>query len=198
MRNVKINFRIKHDRGIVRSWKVYTTQRIQKAKKPIQIHIGYIPESFPISDNIKNKIENKLKEKWIKHYNNEEVCINWEDANRKFKDKLDNTDKRDLQIISRTKSRNEALILYTISKSFIGNAFHKPFEEDLSSLKNFIDYISFASGFSRESVSQHAKTLLDKKFIELFEETTVGRHYYVPTDEGLKYIKENYEEFLPY
>lgn len=185
MRTVKINFRIKRDHGSTASWKVYTTLRTPSKHQPVQIHIGYLPEITPISEHNKEKLLEKLKNKWLQHFGNKEVEINWEDAQEKFASKVEN---KSLSAIPKSKWK-EANILCSLY-FFLHHPDYNYMAQPYFSFESLKTGLSIISGYSEGTVEKYIKQLAKTGLV--YRDNN-GRHSI--TEGGKKYLENHFPEF---
>ena len=179
MKEVKIYFRLKHDRGNTeRSWKVFTTQRIKGLKHPKQIHIGYIKERFPIPPYAQQRITEKLRQKWSKLHGVTEVFIDWEKANDNFKIKTSR-----IEITQTKEDWKKMIILEALTKEkkysikIGGHIFHT------------LPEIADISGFSESMTSKYLKKLVKSGYVDtrsLIHMDKGKSRVYSITPEGVK------------
>jgi hypothetical protein len=87
MRTVRVLFRKKSQRSDLRlSAKVVTNCRVPDRTKPVQIHLGYLPLRLDggISSGQRSKLLRNLRKKWLLYFANEEVDVDWDDAEIKL------------------------------------------------------------------------------------------------------------------
>jgi hypothetical protein len=86
-RIVRVLLRTKSPKAAVpQSVKVVTNCRVPGKKKPTQIHLGYLSLLFDggIPDGQRKKLRNNLRRKWLQYFQNEEVEVDWHDAEQKL------------------------------------------------------------------------------------------------------------------
>jgi len=72
--------------GVPQSAKVVTNCRVPERRKPIQIYLGsvsLIREGGIIEWQRNNMLEN-LRRRWLQHFKNDDVDVDWNDAERKL------------------------------------------------------------------------------------------------------------------
>ncbi len=86
-RIVRVLLRTKSPKADVhQSVKVVTNCRIPGKRKPAQIHLGYLSLVFEggIPEGQRKKLLKNLRRKWLQCFQNEEVEVDWNDAERKL------------------------------------------------------------------------------------------------------------------
>ena len=184
MRHVKINFRVKNDHGTHRTWKVYTTQRIPGRKTPAQIHIGYINEYLPIPDHVRDKITDKLQDKWEASFYTRDVGIDWEDAEEKLQKKADKIKTTFPNRRSKSQLAESAILFLLMHRG-----------------KHYsIEHIAANAGLSEPFTKFIVAKMIDKGYAELREHPGNRRPYirlsteFEITPLGTQYLKDNYPE----
>lgn len=67
------------------AFKVFTNVRVPGARRPRQIHLGYvIATRESISDGDKQKVLRRLRAKWVELFRRDDVDVDWLDAETKF------------------------------------------------------------------------------------------------------------------
>src|SRR5215475_3425375 len=65
--------------------KVVASCRIPGKRKPVQLHLGYLPlREGGIDQGQRAKLLKNLRRKWLKHFHTEQVDIDWVKAERKL------------------------------------------------------------------------------------------------------------------
>lgn len=179
MRIVKIHFRLKKSFELKRTWKVVTTLRIPTVKNPKQIHIGYMDEEIPISDKSKEKLTNKLRQKWLPIFKNTDVSIDWIAAEQSFQLKIEETNKAP-KVMSKS-AWVKRVILETIFKCS---------QNDWRIHPSSLYGITQQSGFSEAVVRKTLLALEKDGLIARFKKEHSRAFRYELTKEAMDYLEK--------
>jgi len=94
-RVVKISFRKKKGKSTIQA---LTTVRIKGQENPKSIHLAYLVDSQKMRDVDIGKVNRKVKARWMEIFGHNHVCINWSDAENKWKERREREKAKQLAI----------------------------------------------------------------------------------------------------